>query len=41
MEHQINADEAEPETRSINETTQNYDNFTADNTSIETETLNE
>lgn len=41
MEHQINADESEPEICSINETTQCYDNVTADNTSIETETLNE
>jgi len=41
MEHQINTDESEPEIRSINETTQYYDNVTADNTSIETEKLNE
>lgn len=43
MEHQINADESEPEICSINdnETTQCYDNVTADNTSIEAETLNE
>jgi len=35
MEHQINANESEPET------TQFYDNVTANNTSIETKTLNE
>jgi len=41
MEHQINGNQSEPEIRSINETTQYYDNVTADNTSIETETSNE
>jgi len=41
MEHQINADESEPGIRSMNEVPQYYDNVTADNTSIETGTLNE